>query len=339
VSAAAAEQFAIRAASDGQGGVLVAWEDYRDLNSDVYAQRLAADGTPRWSENGVALCTHADEQYGVAIAGDGGGGAFVAWVDLRLGVTDIFGHHVDATGSAAPGWPPDGLAVCDAAGNQTDPLIAGDGSGGAYFAWNDTRPGTSLTDVYGLRLNADGTTPNGWNAAGAPFCAASGNQYVSALQPDGAGGALAAWSDQRSATLDIYALRIDGTGQPPTVGVPGGGPLPGHGLAAAPNPVVRETELRFALEQESTVEAAIVDIAGRRVRVLLEGARMPAGTHRIAWDGRDQAMRRVGAGVYLALLTAGGGTEAVRLVVVPWRRTLRYPSFRLTSSADAEALP
>lgn len=317
VSAADGEQLAIRAASDGQGGVVVAWEDYRDLNTDVYAQRLTGDGTAQWTANGVALCTHLDEQYGVAIAGDGGGGAFVAWVDLRAGETDIFGHHVDATGSPAPGWPFDGLAVCAAAGNQTDAVVTGDGGGGAFFAWNDTRPGTALSDVYALRLNGDGTPPNGWSPDGAPYCAASGNQSVYALQPDGAGGAIAAWSDQRGATLDIYALRIAGTGEPPTVDVGASGPFPGPGLAAAPNPMIRDTELRFALDTEATVGAAIVDVSGRRMRVLLEGARMPAGAHRVVWDGRDQSGRRVPAGVYLALLTAGDRTRAARLVVVP----------------------
>lgn len=317
VSAAPAEQFAFRAASDGQGGAVVAWEDYRDVNSDVYAQRIAGDGTPQWSAGGLALCTDADEQWGVAITGDGSGGAFVAWVDLRSGATDIYAHHVSAAGGLAAGWPADGLAVCDASGNQSDAVVASDGGGGAFFAWNDTRPGTALSDVYALRLNPDGTMPGGWNAGGAPFCAANGNQYVHALQPDGAGGALAAWSDQRGATLDIYALRIAGSGQLPTVDVGNGTPAAGHALSVAPNPVVRDTELRFALAAETVVEAAIVDVSGRRMRLLLATAWMPAGTHRLAWDGRDQTGRRVPAGVYLALVSAGGRTEAARLVVIP----------------------
>lgn len=35
-------------ASDGFGGAIIAWEDYRNGDMDIYAQRVDADGNVRW---------------------------------------------------------------------------------------------------------------------------------------------------------------------------------------------------------------------------------------------------------------------------------------------------
>ena len=50
-------------ASDGAGGAIVTWMDYRSDTSGIYAQRISADGTPQWKTNGVALCTATGGQY------------------------------------------------------------------------------------------------------------------------------------------------------------------------------------------------------------------------------------------------------------------------------------
>ena len=48
--------------SDGAGGIIVVWQDYRNLYFDIYAQRIAADGTAMWGVNGVSVCSAAGEQ-------------------------------------------------------------------------------------------------------------------------------------------------------------------------------------------------------------------------------------------------------------------------------------
>jgi hypothetical protein len=78
-------------------------------------------------------------------------------------------------------------------------------------------------------------------------------------------------------------------------------------LGARPNPArgPEGTELEFALAERGPVELAIYGVDGRRVRTLLREERA-AGVYRTAWDGRDEAGRRAGSGVYYARLTAGG---------------------------------
>jgi hypothetical protein len=75
---------------------------------------------------------------------------------------------------------------------------------------------------------------------------------------------------------------------------------------AAPNPAVATTTLRFTLGRPASVTLTIHDLAGRRIRRLLDGCPLSAGPHTATWDGRDNAGAPVAAGVYAVRLTAGG---------------------------------
>jgi hypothetical protein len=71
-----------------------------------------------------------------------------------------------------------------------------------------------------------------------------------------------------------------------------------------PNPFNPSTGIAFALGGEEPASLAIYDVAGRRVRTLFLRRRLPAGmTHRVRWDGTDDAGRRVPAGVYMYRIT------------------------------------
>ena len=60
----------------------------------------------------------------------------------------------------------------------------------------------------------------------------------------------------------------------------------------------------------------ILDAQGRRVRLLANG-RLAAGVHRIDWDGRTDAGRVAGAGVYFYQLEAGEQRRSGRLTRLP----------------------
>lgn len=90
-------------------------------------------------------------------------------------------------------------------------------------------------------------------------------------------------------------------------GVVGVGDLPpGHGrrLTVSPNPFNPRTTLTFTLDAPAEVALAIHDARGRLVREFPAGV-VPAGSHAVTWDGRDDAGQDVAAGVYLACLRVG----------------------------------
>ena len=84
---------------------------------------------------------------------------------------------------------------------------------------------------------------------------------------------------------------------------------------AAPNPFNPRTEIRFTVAQSGAVRLLVHDARGRLVKVLADG-QLPAGDHALAWDGTDEAGRRLGSGVYFARLEAGGETRTSKLVMV-----------------------
>jgi len=202
-----------RIASDGAGGAIVAWADFRRYpNNDTYAQRVNAAGVPQWTANGVALCTAPTGHSGdPMIVTDGAGGAIVAWTDFRRDPNDdIYVQRVNAAG--VPQWAASGVALCTADGYQSEPTIVSDGSGGAIVAWYDCRSSIS-SDIYAQRVNAAGVLR--WTIDGTPVSTARGEQLGPIIASDGAGGAIVTWQDTRSGPLrHVYAQHIDRFGKP-----------------------------------------------------------------------------------------------------------------------------
>jgi hypothetical protein len=83
---------------------------------------------------------------------------------------------------------------------------------------------------------------------------------------------------------------------------------------ALPNPFRGGTAIEWSLAHDAPVDLAIYDVMGREVRVLARIGSMPAGVHRIDWDGRGAGGQAIGAGLYFARLRVGG-TEWTRTVV------------------------
>jgi hypothetical protein len=82
-----------------------------------------------------------------------------------------------------------------------------------------------------------------------------------------------------------------------------------------PNPSGSESVLQFDLSRAGTVRVAIYDLAGRRVAVVAD-ALYPAGSHRLRWNGRSKADKRVAAGTYFARLRFGGRTITRKIIRV-----------------------
>jgi hypothetical protein len=196
--------------SDGAGGAIVAWEDYRSgTNNDIYAQHALASGAadPVWPAEGRPLCTTTGDQYFTTTVSDGAGGAIIAWEDARSGVEpDIYAHHLLASGAVDPAWPADGRAVCTAVEGQRDPKVVSDGAGGILVAWRDNR--SESWDIYVQHVPASGAADPAWPPDGRALCTAGGYQDSPTLASDGAGGAIVAWPDSRAAAWDIYAQRV-----------------------------------------------------------------------------------------------------------------------------------
>ena len=204
------DQINVTIVSDGAGGAIVAWQDYRSsTNYNIYVQHVNASGLVQWAPNGIALCTADNDQRYPVPATDGAGGAIVAWDDARDSAEfDIYAQRINAAGVIQ--WMDDGVELCTQPFIQYLPAILSDGAGGAIVTWPDFRSSTDY-DIYGQRVDGSGSTL--WADDGVPICAALNNSAGQTMAPDGAGGAIVTWEDFRyGVDWDVFAQRIDAAG-------------------------------------------------------------------------------------------------------------------------------
>lgn len=203
VTTALGSQYPMTVAPDGMGGALVAWQDGRSGEGDIYAQRVSSTGDVLWQANGVPVCTAAGWQLSPSVVSDGAGGAIICWQDNRSAVSAVYAQRINASGVAA--WATSGVRIAPTVSSQIEPAISVDGSGGAYIAWQEVH---ASSDVYALRIGNDGGLI--WSATA--VCGAVGDQYKVRMVAAGDNKAVLVWQDFRSNALDLYAQKLIATG-------------------------------------------------------------------------------------------------------------------------------
>ncbi len=201
-------------ASDGAGGVYVAWLDRRTGSPQVRLLRLTAGGTVAsgWPLTGLVIATATSGLRGVTLHPDESGGAFVAWEVPVGGNTQLLVTRIKPTGALMTGWPTTGVVLCATTGDRTGLRAVTDGIGGLWFSWQDRRGGD--WDVYATRVLLNGARLGNLPVNGVALATGPGDQTAPDLAADDASGAYVAWSDAAGANgADVRGVRLaaDGT--------------------------------------------------------------------------------------------------------------------------------
>lgn len=136
---------------------------------------------------------------------------------LILLIIDMVTNNAWGFSSAAKVWDSEGVPVTIAAGNELRSTSTKDGTGGALIFWEDDRISHGITDIYGQRTAASGSRM--WGSNGTPLVNALNiyDELTSQRNPkvisDGSGGAIFTWEDNRFLQADIFAQRVDISGE------------------------------------------------------------------------------------------------------------------------------
>jgi len=82
-----------------------------------------------------------------------------------------------------------------------------------------------------------------------------------------------------------------------------------------PNPFNPTTTLAFSLKDGGNVNLTIYDVAGRRVRELVN-ERRDRGAYKVTWDGQNDSGGIVASGVYFYKLIAGSFTDTKKMTIL-----------------------
>jgi|GEM_PF-3014354 len=361
-------------ATDGAGGAIIAWTDYRSTNDGVFAQSVSSTGTLRWTANGTRLGSQVGQPE---ICARPGGGAIAIWMSYTPSKTYI--QAVDQYGLMV--YSSEGEEVCSA----YNPKIASDGNGGAIYVWESA-------SISANRLQWDlSTTPNqtivdgsysafpgvqkpnylfdwvfNWKTNGytdptldqvvvgdpkktSPTCAINvGGQpntltygmggVVMAVKPnlDGTYQHTVTWLNRDCVTPCSYLYSLYSTFNGATGSVLNrklmvlycvaeGLPFvmeksaESDGVqmsAPTPNPFNPQTVIRFFVPtQAQNVSLSIYDLAGHKVKTFGNGISERQWVER-TWMGTDDGNRRVGSGVYFAILEVDGERFTEKLAML-----------------------
>ena len=194
---------------DSNGNAIVVWRDYRNGNSDLYAQNLNPNGVAQWGSSDVKVNQNADsaEQQTAAIAVDSAGNAYVVWYDNRNGNSDIIAQKIDITGTVE--WGSTDLKVNQNSdsSSQNFPEVSVDPDGNVIVVWRDYRNGNN--DIYAQKLDSSGVAL--WDSSDKKVNqnADSAGQSEPAVAIDSDGNAIVVWLDGRNGNDDIYTQKLD----------------------------------------------------------------------------------------------------------------------------------
>jgi hypothetical protein len=203
-----------RATTDGSGGVIIAWAEYRSDSGlwGVYAQRLDSGGAVRWTAGGVAICTDDFEPLiNTQIVSDGAGGAVIAWGQPSSG-GHCLAQKLDSNGTEL--WSDNGVFITGECEGYTW-RVSSDGSGGVISTWVYHAFHHPIWRVLASRV--DGSGVGIWSGGASRYEAPPGDEEVISqsspdIVSDGSGGAIVTWAGDGSDNGSINAQRVDSSG-------------------------------------------------------------------------------------------------------------------------------
>ncbi|MBN2366949.1 MAG: Ig-like domain-containing protein [Calditrichaeota bacterium] len=197
---------------DPQGNFVITWQDERNGDWDIYAQRFTDDGSPRGPNFRVNDDPGTENQYGGTISNDAQGNFIICWKDHRNATmveSDIYAQRYSSDG--IPIGP--NFNINDDLGTamHSGASVSMNQSGQFAVTWLDPEIGNIKNDNIVVRI-----FDNNVNPLGSPFTVndVSGDYLESAsrISLNDDNSLVLCWTDTRNVDRDIYSQRYDSNG-------------------------------------------------------------------------------------------------------------------------------
>ena len=193
------------------GETIVIWQDLREGNYDIYAQKISNQGELLWGDSGAVICNASGVvmHQNVSLISGVRSEVLLVFEDARSGFLNIYAQKISKSGTLM--WGPNGIAVAKVKAHQTNPNLITDGAGGAIVVWEDGRY-PDQTRIFAQRISASGKKV--WSAGSLPLTNLNSKQSRPVMITDGAGGAIVAWQDERNplGLKDLFGQHVSGNG-------------------------------------------------------------------------------------------------------------------------------
>jgi hypothetical protein len=318
--------------SDDNGNFVVVWQDKREGNYDIYAQRFDSSGNFLDSNFKINDDTGTSLQNFPKVTSDSLGTFVVVWQDKRNGDEDVYAQIYDGEGEKIG----ENFRVNDDSGDayQGRPSIAMDQMGNFVVAWVDKR--NQDKDIYAQRYDFN-------------FEPVSGNFRVnsdtgSAEQAEPSVGTQGeriyfTWVDKRNGDSDIFAKVVDWNWTEVREIEVDNRLSSSVLLQNYPNPFNSTTTIRFTVHgKRRTADGSIpnqkpvngdwfvvdrpipttlniYNIKGQMVRKLVDED-LEAGGYVVIWDGRDDQGNEVATGIYFYRLKISAYLETKKMLLL-----------------------
>ena len=275
--------------SDGAGGVVICWNDYRSGGPDVYAQRVLPSGAVLWTWDGIAVCDEGSDQLYPMLCSDGENGAVMTWMDLRVGDWDIFAALVNGMGDLVATLLESFTASIHEDLITIEWRLSEIESGTNFSIERAEMPDGAFHEIEEPTILIDGlccTFTDGTALPGSQY------RYIVSVEDDS--------GIQELFRTDILAM-------------------PRRSFALHqnhPNPFNPITTIGYYLPEEGQVTLEIYDVAGRLVTRLLDGAVQEQGPNSSQWDGRDASGREIASGIYIYRLEFGKTLQSRKMLLL-----------------------
>lgn len=200
---------------DNDGNAVIVFQDIRNAGANnVYAYKISPEGTFLWGEDGIALSadTNPDiSNMSPTVFNASDNSTYVAWQKMST-ATEVMVQRLSADGTLT--WGPTGLTIGVTGASCTWPqVIQGEGGNVLIKYYQDSGPFWAPNrHIYVSRYTP--IMAHVWTALITNAGGITAWQQIIPFEPDGTGGAVLAWYEDREVDMDndIYCQRVNTSG-------------------------------------------------------------------------------------------------------------------------------